>query len=342
VTRLLAEGDWPIVEALLQHRVLLTGQLARLLGRSSAVIRRALRGRLTQSGFVARLEGGPTDQVAFCLSRQGLETIASLRGVDLGSLPFSAKPPEGPASLFFRHTVLVNRTWIEFRLSCSRPGSPVVLVDGVPEWRMHADARLRRSKQPWQRFVLRERLADLADPQRSHSFRPDLMLVLAAASAPGSRVAAYVEADRGSESIAGPIREKIAAYYHFFVQQGFRRHGSEAMRVLFVVGNVRTARRPLAIAEAWREFCRSGEARHEERRRRAFEAGRRACPELPPESLAARFPPISSFEKCIRCCREEDLAEAADIMADPIWTTADGRKVALFRGQPPPDCEGQQ
>jgi hypothetical protein len=328
-----AEGDRLIVAALYEHRVLRSGQLAKRVQRSPPVIRRAIRERLEPEGLVQRLTGGAADQVAYCLSRAGLEYVAESRGQDLGSLPYSAKPPAGPSSLFFRHTVLTNDIWIAFQLACGNPGSPVRLAAAIPEWQLCADPRRRRSK-PWDKFMLRERLPDLSDPQRFHTFRPDLLLLLQAAESPGSHVAAYFEADRGTESIADAIQAKIEGYFHWFVRQGFRQHGAEAMRVLFVVGAMQSTRRPLAMGQAVLEFCRVHQERHEAYRRAAFEAACRSRPDLDPQEMAGRFPPISLLTGCFRFCRAEDLMEANPLL-DPIWLTAAGERVPFFRGRPP-------
>lgn len=327
------EGDRLILEALYGHRVLRSGQLAKLLQRSSPVIRRAIRDRLEPQGLVQRLAGGATDQTAYCLSREGLEYMADVGGIDLGSLPFSAKPPAGPSSLFFRHTVLANDIWIAFQLACGNPASPVRLARAVPEWQLSTDPRRRRSKHAQEKFMLRERLPDLSTPQRFHTFRPDLMLLFQAAKSPSSPVAAYVEADRGTESITNTIQAKIEGYFHWFVRQGFRQHGADAMRVLFVVGAMQSARRPVAMAQTVLEFCRVHQEKHEAYRRDAFEAACRAQPQVDPNEMARRFPAISLFAGCFRFCRTEELMEA-DPLLDAIWLTPGGTRVSFFRARP--------
>lgn len=327
----MSEADLEILRALLEHRILTSGQLSLLLGRSSAVIRRAIRKRLAPEGLVPAMSGSAMEQVAYCLTRKGLALLARMQGLDLGTLPFSAKPAAGPGSMFWQHTRLTNDVWIAFRRACLA-GSPVRLMRAVPEWQMAADIRLRRSRRHWERFELSERLSDIREPGRYHFFRPDLGLVLEAGSTPGARVAAYVEADRATESISGPIRAKLEGFWHWFMRRGFEAHEAHAMRVLFVVGNVRTDRRPAAIGQAVLEFCREHEEQHEKWRERSISGLRQASPALSQEILLHRFPPISSFAACFRFCRSEDFADA-DIALAPIWLTAAGEKVAFFRGQ---------
>jgi hypothetical protein len=311
---MMAPGDESILQALLEYRVLESGQLALITGRSSAVIRRAIRRRLESEGLVLRLSGGLGDQVAYCLSRNGLELMAGLRGLELGSLPFSAKAPAGPSSLMFRHTRLTNDVLIAFRKSCAG-AEPVRLLAAVPEWHMHVDPRRRRGRKSWQRFALREMLEDIDEPRLVHSFRPDAMLLLEASSAPEAKAAAYLEADRCTESLSGPIQEKLHAYWHFFLRRGFEQHGAQAMRVLFVIGSARTGRRVAAMGETVLDFCRRIEPRHEAFRFRS----------------PYPIPLISALVSCFRFCRAEDFADA-DITLDPIWSTAGGEKVPLFRG----------
>lgn len=323
-----ATGDQDITLALLEYRVLTSGQLARITGRSPAVIRRRLRNYLIPDlGAVMVLEGGSaTDQKAYALTPKGFDLMAAQLGIDPAQLPFSRKPPCGPASPFFRHLKLSNDVAIAFSQACAQPGSPVEMLLMCPEWEMDPDPKRRRSKKPWERFVISESLPDLDRSDRHYVLRPDLVLTLAPRRDPQSRVAVYLEADRATVGVSSVIVEKIRAYWHLYLRHGFARYGAVTMRVLFVVGNVRTDQRVQSIQRALEDFCRHHEARHEQYRvqyRQALEARGRA-----PKT---EFPPISAFAACFRFARWEDLAEV-DILSAPVWQDAAGQRLPFFRG----------
>jgi hypothetical protein len=264
--------------------------------------------------------------------------MAGRAGLDPGKMPFSSRPPSGPGSPFYRHTKLINTTWIEFDLACSRPDSPVELVQALPEWEMSSgDPKLRRSKKPWEKFLISEQLEDIDDPQRRHVVRPDALFLLAPRSEPQLRVAAFLEADRATVS-SSVIMDKILGYWHIFLRRSFERWGALAMRVLFVVGSVRTDQRIGSMLTALGDFARRNEARHERFRRERLDA-------VSPSArvaLEARLPNMESFVGCFRFCRTEDFAGRC-IVTSPIWrTAADGERVPFFRGPAPePDTAPQ-
>lgn len=324
-----ATGDQDITLALLKYRVLTSGQLARLTGRSPAVIRRRLRHYLIPDlGVVMALEGGSAaDQKAYALSPKGFDMMAEQLGLEPSRLPFSRKPPCGPASPFFRHLKLSNDVAIAFSEACARPGSPVEMLLMCPEWEMDPDPKRRRSKKPWERFVISECLLDLDQPDRTHVLRPDLVLTLAPRRDPQSRVAVYLEADRATVSVTSVITEKLRAYWHLYLRHGFARYGAVTMRVLFVVGATRTEQRVQSIQRALGDFCQRHEARHEQYRAQY----RQLLEQRGVAKEKADFPPIAGFAACFRFARWEDLAEV-DILSAPVWQDASGQRLPFFRG----------
>jgi hypothetical protein len=325
-----ATGDQEILLGLLKYRVLTSGQLARLTGRSPAVIRRRLRSYLIPDlGVVMALEGGSAvDQKAYALSPKGFDLMATELGLDPSRLPFSRKPPCGPASPFFRHLKLSNDVAIAFSQACAKPGSPVEMLLLCPEWEMDPDPKRRRSKNPAERFAICESLPDLDHSDRTHVLRPDLVLVLAPRRDPESRVAVYLEADRATVSVSGVITQKLLAYWHLYLRRGFdKRCDAVTMRVLFVVGSTRTEQRVQSIQRALGEFCQRHEARHELYRVQY----RQALEQRGDVKAKADFPPISAFAACFRFARWEDLAEV-DILSAPVWQDAAGQRLPFFRG----------
>jgi hypothetical protein len=322
-----ASGDQDLLLALLTYRVLLSSQLGRLTQRSAAVIRRRLREYLIgEQGLVLALDGGSaSDQKAYALSPKGFDMMAAQLGLDPSRVPFSRRPPSGPASPLFRHLKLSNDVSIAFTLACTA-GSPVELVRAIPEWEMDRDPLRRRSKKPWERFEISERLEDLDGGERVLVLRPDLVLILAPRNDPKARVAAYVEADRATVSVNGVINEKLRAYWHLFIRRGFKqRYEAAAMRVLFVVGATRTEQRIHSIQGAVREFCRHHQDRHER-----FRAQVRQVTKVESGSRTD-LPPISSFAGCFRFARWEDLC-GQDILHAPGWQDSAGQHLPFFRG----------
>jgi len=324
-----APGDEELLWALLEYRVLTSGQLAWLTGRSTAVIRRRMRKHLvSEAGVVRALIGARTDQKAYCLSKVGFAAMAQRAGLQPSQMPFSAKPPTGPASPFFRHMKLSNDIWIFFRRACQEPQSPVQLTLAIPEWEMSPDPTKRRSKKPWERFLISERLEDLSDPGRSHVLRPDLLLIFKTRQEPMVYVATYLEADRATVSVRGVIMQKLLVYWHLFLRRGFERHGAQGMRVLFVVGNTRTDQRVRSVQAALVEFCRQKAPDHEHFVQQRLEA---VSPEAR-ERLARRLQPMSAFAGCFRFARRQNLNET-NILRGQVWQDGRGQQMAFFRGQ---------
>lgn len=323
-----APGDDALLHGLYVHRILTSSQLARKTGRSAPVVRRRMRKSLIPGGLVAVCDSqSSADQNAYHLSKEGFAVMAAQSGTDPGKAPFSSRPPSGPGSPFFRHTKLTNSTWIEFELACSRPGSPVELVRALPEWEMASDPKKRRSKKPYERFVISERIEDVTDADQHHVVRPDGLFLFAPRDDSQLRVAAYLEADRATVSVSTAIAGKILGYWHVLLRRTFARWGAVAMRVCFVVDSVKTDQRLMSIITALGDFRRRNMERHEqfrtERLKAALPSGR--------ATLEARLPTMDTFVGCFRLCRWQDFIDA-DILTDPIWLNADGERVPFYRG----------
>lgn len=327
-----ASGDRDLMLALLQMRILTSSQLGLLTRRSAAVIRRRMRMHLIPDleAVTALTGGGAADEKAYALTPKGFDMMAAEFGVDPARMPFSRRPPSGPGSPFYRHLRLTNDSWIAFHLACERSESPVQLVRAIPEWEMASDPKLRRSKKPWEKFIVSERVEDIDDGQHYHVVRPDAVFLFAPRGEPVLRVVAYLEADRATVSIKGPIHDKIRGYYHVFLRRSFERFGGVAMRVLFVVGSVRTDRRIDSVRSALHEFCARHEARHERFREERLKA---ADPSIRPH-LESRLPPIGAFASTFRLCRREDFLDRC-ILTEPIWRDASGERVPFYRGETP-------
>lgn len=340
-----APGDEPLIDFLLRHRVLTSGQLSRLTGRSCPVIRRRLRRYLAgQLGLVTILEGGSAyEQQAYCLSRKGFEYVAQLEGRDIKTIPYSAKQPAGPGSLFFRHTRLTNDVWIEIERRMAEPDCPLHLERAIPEWEMSPDPRKRgRKARHWEQFVISERFADLEQPGVFHRVRPDARFIICPDGRPELRIMADLEADRATEASQGRVMNaKLLGYWHAFLRRSFEGYGACALRVLFVLGSVRTERRIGSLQRAVLELARRNAARHQRFQAAALDAlvtawkgahdGREPT-DLELDRMRARVPGIDAFTGCFRFCLREDFMHA-NILLDPIWRTVHGQVVPFFRGE---------
>lgn len=322
-----ASGDPEIIQALFVHRVLESGQLARITGRSSPVIRRRLAGYLSEQGLIHILQGTAVDQRAYTLSPKGMDQVAGHLGLDPKYLPFSRHPPSGPASPFYRHMRLANNIAIAFRLACQEVACPVELYQTIFEWEMVSDLRARRSKKPWEKFKICEALPELHDSNQLQILRPDLVLCLRPCSAPASIVAAYVEADRATMSVQGALMRKLRPYWLMFLRQGFTRYGAAAMRVLFVFANISTDQRLQSFWQTLERFCQQQAPEHEQfNQARARLARSLGHPPRPQRD-------IEDFARCFRLARWDQLRQH-NILIDPLWHDSAGRRVGFFRGAP--------
>lgn len=340
-----APGDEAILFFLLRHGVLESGQLSRLTGRSSAVVRRRVRRYLAGELGLVKVLGGASayEQTAYCLSRKGFLYVAELQGRDVRSIPFSAGEPAGPGSLFYRHRRLTNNVWIELERRMNEPGCPLRLERAIPEWEMSPDPRKRsRKAKHWEKFVVSDRLADIDTPGVFHRVRPDARFIISPKDRSALRIVADLEADRASESTRGRVMsEKLMGYWHAFLRRSFEDYGACALRVLFVLGNVRTVRRIDTLREALRELAEKNAGRHRRYQSAALgtliSAWREAHEGREPEGLElarlrARAPSMEAFVGCFRFCLWEECLRA-NLLTDPIWRTVSGECVPFFRGE---------
>ncbi len=290
----LAPGDSLLLELIFEYRYVQSGQLKRLTGRSGQVIRRRLR-RLAAAQFVVILTRSPTEQAAYALGPLGFEWIAHQLGVAVSDLPFSRKVSQDKtASFFWKHTLLVNDVLIAFRMALEEHPD-LTLLRSIQEWEMENP----RARAHHRRYRLSERLEEGGNV---HAHRPDACLLLGLPRAPGEmKVAVFIEADRNTQSMTR-IRKKLAAYRVYWKRQ---RHaavfGAVSMRVLFVLGEVKTDRRIESMQRELEQMARPLEARGE-----------------PAEPLTGMF----------RFARSSALA--GDIVHDPVWRTGLGPEPAPF------------
>jgi len=281
----LAPGDPQLLEQLFEFRYLRSGQLARLTERSSQVVRRRLR-RLATAEYVLPLTRSPTEQAAYALGPLGFEWMAHQLGVAQRDLPFSRRTDRNKAASFFwRHELLVSDIIIAFRKGLE--GHPDLSLDrAIREWEMSDP----RAKAHHKRYLLSERLEEEG---RAHAHRPDACLLLGLARAPREmKVAVFIEADRNTQSMRR-IRRKLEAYRVYWKRERYAAAlGAVSMRVLFVLGEVRTDRR---IGSMQQELARMTAGQ-----------GERGQPAGPPVEL-------------FRFTRSEALA--GNIVSDAVWRT---------------------
>ncbi|MEM7151317.1 MAG: replication-relaxation family protein [Myxococcota bacterium] len=244
----MAEGDIELIQALYRYRYLRSGQLSRLTERSSQVIRRRLRW-LAGQGYVQMLARGKAEQAAYSLARGGFEFVAHASGVPVSALPFSRKIDENKtASFFWRHTMLVNDVVIAFEQALEEHPR-LALEEVIQEWEL-ADPR---AKAHHRRFRLSERFEEGG---RVLIHRPDACLLLRPRGEDGAPlVAAYLEADRATEPLRR-IRGKIEGFYAYWLRERFVTLRATSMRVLFVLGNVRTDKRIRSMQRTLETFAK--------------------------------------------------------------------------------------
>ncbi len=303
----LAPGDAALLSALYVYRCLTSGQLARRHARSNQVIRRLIRERLRPGRYVVCLQRQPTEEAAYTLGPEGLAFVAHELGCSLADIP-SSRVASTVRSFLWKHTVLVNDVRIAFDLATTDGASPVCIQQTIPEWEV--DGASNRKASPHDRFVLAERLKGDDGVMRSH--RPDcLFLMYAKAAGPQQLVAIFLEADRNTEAMRR-IRQKYEAYWLYWSRRRFTdAFDAIAMRVLFVLDDVKDRRRIRSMQEELRQLAkRKGDAATTE-----------------------------AFRRCFRFARKRDL-DHTTVLAQPIWWDADDCPRFFFQPvQPQPPRE---
>jgi DNA-binding PadR family transcriptional regulator len=198
--------------------------------RSPQVIRRRMR-KLQKAGYVRSFQPSPTEAICYALTSKGWEVIAFQMGLDdAKQIPFSKKLPN-VKSLFFRHMVLCNDTRLFFERS-THFHSDFILHQIIPEWMIEPD--FRASSDPYEKFILRQKVAEMGS-DKTFSLRPDMLMLHhhIAQSPDGQSLATYIEADRGTET-QRQLSKKLPGYRLAYRQRLFEAFGAIKMRILFV------------------------------------------------------------------------------------------------------------
>jgi hypothetical protein len=246
---MLAERDPAILEALLVHKSLTSGELARLLNASQQGLRRCIRHRLIPAGLVVRLQRHPTEEVAYALGTAGFSYVAEQRNITLNKLPYPKKVLQNRTQ-FWWHDAAVNAVTITFRLACARAESPLHLERVVPEHELVPGAPTHGPRH--RRYVLAEQFKDIDGKRQVHC--PDSLFLVRPRTEQQPLVALFLELDRATESMTR-ITQKYAGAWHFWRQKRFRSSfGAAAMRMLFVLDQVRRPTRMSSMQQALLRF----------------------------------------------------------------------------------------
>ena len=208
---------------------------------------------MCSEAYVIALRRSPMEEQAYCLGPRGYEYIAHELGTTPAALPFSKKAPK-LESLYLRHTLLTNQTRIALTLA-AQDHPHVALHRTVPEWEM---ANPTEKKDMTKKFILWERLAEEGNSKKYISFRPDCLFLIHRRDEGADRcVAMFLEADRGTQSVARRINEKYSGYRLYFRKQGYWRFfKAVAMRIVFVLEAVKTDRRIRAMQSQLQMYAR--------------------------------------------------------------------------------------
>ena len=291
-------GDEVILMALYEYRLLSSGQLARLTGRSQQVVRRAIRKRLRPEKLVADIRRHVSEEAAYTLGVEGLKYVARVLRVDADEL-FRANRVMGERTLFFRHSILVSEIRLAFNLAASTELSPVSISRTIGEW--ETVPGIRGEAPHHERFILSEKLVGPDGVARHH--RPDsLFLMHPKAEGPSQTVAVFVEADRNSEPMKR-ISAKFHAFWLYWRERLFAKSfGAVAMRVLFILDNVKDEKRIGSMQKELTEFL----------------------------SRLNEPQKADAFRRCFRFACMRDLSEHT-VLQKPIWFDADNHARLFFQ-----------
>ncbi len=316
----LLESDLRILRALLDHGQLSTSQVAREVGRSEGSIRRRMRGHLVAGRYVLDLGRlRVCDQKLYALGVEGLAAMAVERQVGVDLLPVSPRPPRGYSSVLQPHRRLVADIRIAAHVATREPSCPVTLRASFHDGQLSTTPERRKSKSRWDKFLLGWSVDNPLSPGERCSCIPDAMLVLSPVGQPETQISCFIEADRGTEHIAGgPIWKKLVCYFAIWMRQVFREVPERpelrpsGMRVLFVLAE-RSRWRIKAMRQALGQFIAEASA-------------------ILGDSAGEKTP-LRQFAGVFRFTLDEALlAPDTDFFLSPIWETASGERVPLFRG----------
>ena len=297
-------ADTVLLFALFSYRYLRSGQLAKLSGRSGQVVRRRMR-ELIRLGYVVSLKRIPMCEMVYALGPKGWEHVAKELDTQPSKLPYSRSTVKSAETLFLQHTLLTNDVRIAFDCAL-RDHDLVAMKRSVPEWELANP----EAKKPAEKYVLAEDLKlKNGSKKRTIRFRPDCMFILyPKQQGPQYAASLFLESDRGTESVAGRIREKYFSYMIYFQRcQYWEKWKTGKMRVLFVIEDGHPATRIARMQEELRAI--------------AIELG---DPD-PEEGGNGKAAFVHSFRFC-----DASMLTEQSVIDEKIWTDWRGRDVALF------------
>lgn len=288
------EGDPKIIRVLFDYRFLQSGQIARLTGRSGPVIRRRIREILKPLGYVKELPREMKEEAVYALGREGFRYIAQSRKCSVGDLPYSRRGTKVKPH-YWRHILLINDTCIDFQLASVKQPN-LELDQTIPEWWIVKPKEKKGKK----KFFLWESPKDVKTG-RLFSFRPDAMFLCSYPG--GNRMAMFLEADMGTESVAKRIRYKFNAYRCYFDGRYYStKCHANYMCILFVLEDVKSDIRIRTMQRLLEKMAEELEDRNAEGR--------------------------ASFIKYFRFTRSE-LVNPETILSEPIWQNYKGESKSL-------------
>lgn len=301
-------NDISILFYLYRFTFLHTKQLAKLAGRSSPVVRRAVRTRLIPRGLVSEIKRpNARSQAIYRLSKKGLEYIADMTGESVRDLPVSSRCPS-TSSPHWIHWVEVNKYRVNFFLALRDD-------DFIHQYRDVSEFEVSRpnSKSSTERFEIWE---DLQVDHRCVRFQPDNLQLLSTTIDGDEHLSAFfLELDRGSESIMRTIRLKYLMYKEYFDHNLYHeRFGAHSMRVLFVLGSgPKTRQRLNNLQSELRNLCTALGDEHPRR----------------PSATEGEISP-GSFAWSVRFAFLDDLL-AGDSIYTPMWFDFRDNPLPLYR-----------
>lgn len=318
----LIETDLKILRMLMDHGQLTTRQLALVVGRKESSLRRRMRQLVPQHYIVDLGRERVCDLKLYALGPRGLEAMAQEQGLPLKLLPVATKPPSGYSSTLEPHRRLVADIRIAAHRWAQQPECPIRISCSRHEGHLSSDSKRRASKSRWDRFLVGWELADPLEPGERLGCIPDAQLVLSPKGFPLKQMSCFIEADRGTEQIQnGKIWDKFRGYFAAWLAGIYGRVperpelSPSGMRVLFVVAE-RSAWRISAMRLALSKFV--------------DDASNRLGSDRPKGKTSLRqFADVFRF-----ALARELLAWETDFFQTPVWETAKGSKVPLFRGAP--------
>lgn len=299
----IAQGDIPILWLLFEYHILTTSQLKRLLKRSRQVLLRRAR-TLRKEGYIRAMDSEMMADNCYCLAKKGWQFIAVEMNTTVEKLPFS-KGVVRMQAIYRKHALLTNSVRIALTES-AKQHDEIVLHRYIAEWEQVENPRRKSKNRKYENYLLWERLED-EKQHIVHDHRPDGIILVGRKSDPPDIYAGlFIEADRGTEDIARKIRAKFKAYKLFYDQKlYYKKFGASVMRVLFVLGDIKTERRIRNMQIMLQKMAH----------------------QLNDPNPQNNSP--ASFVHCFRFIRYEQLSDET-AWTDKLWQDFEGKKYSLF------------